>query len=83
MTYETTTEDRYWYMLEVLPPASQTKWGFLVGEPVNHRKCTVLHRIMPTYDAFFEVNGKYYASKAPMTPTEFRDFCPEHLEHSQ
>ena len=33
---ENSTEEKYWEMLEVLPPAVMMSGSFLVGEPVEH-----------------------------------------------
>ncbi len=80
------TRDRYWEMLEVLPPAAylpvaETGYfptitaGFLVGEPWDHHATTGA----PRYAAFIKrgTNGvkftdaKYYESDRPLTRKEF------------
>lgn len=68
-----TTEERFYEMLEVLPPAYYANNGFLVGEPVNHRTCRVSGHIAPTYDAFVQLSGKYYASPEALTIKEFKN----------
>ena len=80
-TFTETTEERYGEMLDVLPPAAYGNLGFLVGEPVTHRRCTVAGCYAPTYDAFMHWKGQYYASDEPMTVFEFNkltlsDFRP-------
>ena len=78
IAWKQTTESRYWEMLEVLPPASQNGFGFLVGEPSDHRQCTVNVSVEPMarFVAFVEVKGKFYESARPLTVAEFRAFWP-------
>lgn len=73
------TERRYYEMLEVLPPALWLAKGFLVGEPTDHRTCTVRGHIAPTYAAFVSHGGKFYEGPS-MTEAEFRAFDPKILE---
>lgn len=54
------TEERYDYMMGVLPPALMHHGGFLVGEPFHHRTCRITGRISPTYAAFIRYKGKCY-----------------------
>ncbi|MEK7994733.1 MAG: hypothetical protein AAB403_13095 [Planctomycetota bacterium] len=63
--------ERYDEMLGVLPPALYTSYGFLVGEPFDHRKCKVTEVIRATYAAFVFHDGKYYEGPN-MTAPEFR-----------
>lgn len=70
--WKRTTKEKYWYGLEVLPPAYQDSQGFLVGEPVDHRICTVTGIVSPTYEAFRQKNGKYSVSKEPVTIAEYK-----------
>jgi len=49
-----------------------------MGEPADHRRCTITKRVLPTYSAFFFAYGKYYESD-PMTVPEFRAFKVEDL----
>ena len=55
---EPTTEERYWEMLEVLPPAHMMRGGFAVGEPYADR----IHfgGEFEDEDAFLEVFNCYY-----------------------
>ncbi len=63
------TEERYWEMLEILPPACQKQRGFLVGEPWDHHAVSG----RPRYGAYLERGGKFYESLRPVTITEFED----------
>lgn len=63
-----TTEERYWEMLEVLPPAFMKGGGFLVGEPYDHHATTG----RPRFAAFREIQGKYFEANRPLTVQEMR-----------
>jgi len=70
--FKTTTSERFWEMLECLPPACQTGAGFLVGEPYDHDAAG-----RPRFTAFFEARpdgteAAYYQSARPMTVAEFK-----------
>ncbi len=65
------SEERYDEMLGVLPPALWIAKGFLVGEPMTHRRCTVTGDIRATYSAFISHAGRYY-SGPDLTAPEFR-----------
>ncbi len=65
--------DRYYEMLEVLPPAHWTGKGFLVGEPATHRTCKITGTVRPTFAAFIALKGRYYEGP-DMTITEFDVF---------
>lgn len=65
MTYHETTQDRFDYMLGVLPPAAYNAGGFLVGEPVSYRAGG------ETFDAYFEIDGHFLQADEPMTKREF------------
>ena len=67
-TWNKTTEEKYWEMLEVLPPAIMTKNGFLVGEPLDHNSAG-----QPRYEAFVEYDGKFYVAAEAMTVVDFRE----------
>jgi hypothetical protein len=41
MAIKECSEARYDEMLNILPPRLWLAYGYLVGEPVTHRKCTV------------------------------------------
>lgn len=62
------TEDFYWAQLEVLPPAYQKRWAFMVGEPFDHNKDWE-----PMYSAFYEKNDKHYYVGI-MTIKQFKEF---------
>ena len=83
-TWKKTTEARYWEMLEILPPAAQSLYGFLVGEPWDHRACTVTKSVEPVarFQAFVEVGGKFYENTTPMTIAEFKAFTPSHIKEA-
>ena len=75
------TEERYYEMLEVLPPAFQSSRGFLVGEAMDHHAVTG----RPRFSAFTERTTKgdgwsetrYFEASRPMTVTEFRNMKDE------
>lgn len=77
-TFKAVSEERYFEMLEVLPPAVMDGKGFLVGEAVDHRSETG----WPRFEAFIEYNGKYYQATEPMTAKEYRTLriLPEELK---
>ena len=66
--WEETTEEKFSYMLEVLPPAAMHGGGFLVGEPTDHHAVTG----QPRFGACKEQDGKYYAANRPLTRAEFQ-----------
>jgi hypothetical protein len=66
------TKKKYWYALEILPPAYQAGPGFLFGEAYDHRKCTVTGKTLPRYHAFKEIGGRYFISRRPLTLPEFK-----------
>ena len=64
--------DRYRRMLDIVSPAVMEEHGFLVGEPIDHRTCSISDEEgVPTYAAFFERQGHYLESTYPMTVAEF------------
>lgn len=67
------TAKQYNDTLEVLPPALWLSFGFLMGEPANHRKCKVSGNVMPTYTPFVYAFGRFYEG-SPMTAAEFKQF---------
>lgn len=69
-----TTEARHDEMLGVLPPALWLPYGFLVGEPTDHRTCKVTGQVAPTFAAFVSYDGRYYESSESLTVAEFRAF---------
>lgn len=66
--WEDITEDRYYELMECLPPAAYADNGFLVGEPWDHHAGTG----KPRYQACRIVNGQHQASHRPMTKAEFK-----------
>lgn len=46
-----TTEEVYWYFLEVLPPSFMAHYGFINCECVTHN----------LYDGFVETKGRYFS----------------------
>ena len=69
-------EARFDEMLGVLPPALHLSKGFLVGEPFDHRTCTITGHTMPSYAAFLQHGGKFYEGPN-MTVPEFRNLKAE------
>lgn len=69
--WEPVTEEHYYEMLEVLPPAAYLPHGFLVGEPWDHHALTG----RPRYQAFIGDKGGYFASSRPMTKREFMELA--------
>ena len=65
--WESITEERYYDLLECLPPAYYGAQGFLVGEPWDHHAMTG----RPRYQACRCRQGVYEASNRPMTILEF------------
>ena len=66
--WKQTTKERFWEMLEILPPAIQTGRGFLVGEPWRHKDGD------PAYQAHVQIGEKYYEADEPMTIAEFQAY---------
>lgn len=62
-----TTEDKYWDMLEILPPAAMGNGGFLVGEPWDHHATSG----QPRFAGYREWYRKFYVASRPMTRKEF------------
>lgn len=52
---EKVSEERYYEMLEVLPPARRAGMAFLVGEPVIHNDAG-----RPLFDFYFSSKGEYF-----------------------
>lgn len=68
ITWEPTTEERYWEMLEVLPPAAMYRGGFLVGEPADHDAGSG----EPRFEAYCQTGNRFTVSSRPITRREFR-----------
>lgn len=62
------TEEKYWDMLEAVPPAAMIGGHFLMGEPMDHHAVSGLSR----YSAIIMRDGKYFTSSRPVTLPEFR-----------
>ena len=67
ITWTETTQEKFYEMLEVLPPAAMKNGGFLVGEPWDHHALTG----RPRYAAYKEIEEKFFAASRPMTRQEF------------
>jgi hypothetical protein len=74
--WKRTSREKYWYALEVLPPAYQDANGFLLGEPQDHRECEITHVTLPHYDAYVEKRGRFYVSIRPLTLAECKKYVP-------
>jgi hypothetical protein len=72
------SEERYDEMLGILPPAQMLGKGFLVGEPFDHRMCTITKVVRASYAAFFKHKGNFYEA-GQMTVPEFKAFDVEAL----
>lgn len=68
IVWSETTEEKYWEMLEVLPPAAMSNGGFLVGEPFDHDASNG----QPRYEGFKQSGDKYFVGSRPMTRKEFK-----------
>ena len=72
--WEPITEERYYELLECVPPAAFGAGGFLVGEPWDHHALTG----RPRYQACIHNGDQYLASSRPLTKAEFKalaDHC--------
>lgn len=66
MDWTSITRDDYLHALNVLPPAADRRWGFLLGEPHDHDAAGV-----PRFRAFRETSEGFFKSAEPMTIAEF------------
>ncbi|MDX9975438.1 MAG: hypothetical protein RBU21_20795, partial [FCB group bacterium] len=66
--WKPTTRERFWEMLECLPPAAFIGAAFLVGEPFDHNALTGA----PRFQAFRQRGDVYECGSRPMTAAEFR-----------
>lgn len=75
-TWTEITHDDYWEALEVLPPALQTRYGFLIGEPTRHND-----EGEGLYGAYLELGERdrrrYYASDEPLSQRAFASLRPQ------
>ena len=65
------TEREYERALDAAPPVRLRYDGFLQGEAVAHRECSVTRGARATYSTFVSVGEKFYARTASMTAPEF------------
>lgn len=73
VAWKTIPESRYFEMLGVLPPEYQAGNGFLVGEPSDHRFCTIEGEVMPRFAAFTRDDDEnFYEAERPLTIAEFK-----------
>lgn len=70
ITWTETTEERYFEMLEVLPPAFWKAGAFLVGEPWDHHTLTG----KPRFAAFWQKGKKFFEANRPLTVNELKSF---------
>lgn len=69
VTWEETTEDKFNYALECLPPAFIGNGGFLVGEACDHHS----RNGSPRYQGYKKKGDKYMASSRPITIREMKE----------
>ena len=69
ITWTETTHEKFYEMLECLPPAAMNNGGFLVGEPWDHHALTGA----PRYAGYKQIGDQYYAANRPMTRKEFKE----------
>lgn len=72
IAWKTIPEDRYFEMLGVLPPEYRAGNGFLVGEPSDHRRCTIDGDVVPRFAAFVQEGEDFYEAERPLTIAEFK-----------
>lgn len=65
------SSDGYHKMLEILPPAYQCSYGFLMGEPFDYHYCKVTGDFLLSYASFVNTYERFYAGPY-MTLPEFR-----------
>ena len=59
------TREKYWEMLEVLPPAAMRNGAFMVGEAMDH------HKGSPRFSCFKQVGEEYFELSQPITMKRF------------
>ena len=52
------SEDDYWYLLEVLPPAAWKSNAFMVGEPWTHDEHGAVHQVVVS------IKGQHFTRNA-------------------
>ena len=70
-TWKRVTRERYWEMLEILPPAVMGGDAFMVAEPVSYGADG-----LATFVGFKQAGGQYFETERAMTVPEFRKLCP-------
>lgn len=70
------TRNKYFYMLEVLPPTRMVQNAFLAGEPMDHNAVIGRH-CYPRYELYFMEDGKCYYGGLATVP-EFDSFIINH-----
>lgn len=71
-TFHEITAERFDDMLGAVPPAIHDDSGFLLGEAISSRKCSVTNRECATFRAFLNRNGEFWESDVPLTVAEYR-----------
>lgn len=61
---------RYYEMLRSGEPSIFISYGFMLGEPHDHRRCPITKRWRAAYAPFLAVHMKFYEGP-PMTIGEF------------
>ena len=79
-TWNKTTQEKYWEMLEVLPPAVMTGLGFLVGEPLTHGTCPVTGKFGALYEAFAQVGKEFFVANEAMTVAGFKSITAKDVQ---
>lgn len=71
--FQPITEERYFELLEALPPIEFSPRAFLVGEPYTEQTCQITGKFLPSYQACFDFgNGNFYEAHRPLTRPEFK-----------
>lgn len=74
MKFKRVSEERYYEMLGIVPPAYGGDKGFLVGEPADHQHG------QPRFMAFIEIANKFFEALEPMTVEQFRSYSLNDME---
>lgn len=69
--WRTISAEHYIDLFELLPPAAYRDNGFLMGDPMDHRLCTVTQKIAPTYLACLRRGDEHFQSTKTYTVAEF------------
>lgn len=64
-----TTQEKFNYAFEVVPPAYYRKNSFLLGEPIDHRCLTG----EPRYEGFIQTKDGFFVTNRPVTEKEFEE----------